>query len=360
MHPKLDLFEEFEAVTREEWLADINRHLKGKPLESLAWNINPDLSIEPYPATQTTKNLNLPQVVAQNDWKIVEKIVVKDVVIANKIALNALSWGAESLELELLTILDANDLEQLLKNIELSMIDLVFVGKTIQDSPMNFLKVLHQVTKGKGLQGAVDLGQEASLECILFIKDYMSNISVLNISLIEDGDLIKNIATFLKSTTTCFDTLLEKGLDVDDLSTWFRLKLEVDGNYFLELAKIRAIKRLWLGLLEAYGATKAAFPHIAVTTKSAATDNQHRNMITATTQAMAAAIGGANSILVTPSSSWKNADGFSLRIARNVQHLLKLESYLDRVVDPASGSYYIENISQQIVEKTWLRFQSLV
>lgn len=360
MHPKLDLFEEFEAVTREEWVADVKRYLKEKPLESLEWNIGSEIAVKPYPTAQQVQPLNLPNTTTQNDWKIVDRVVVEDIALANKTALKALNWGAESLQLEFLAMPTAKDLELLLKGIELSMVDLVFVGEILQKQAMEFLQLLKQVTAGQSLKGAIELGAQQSLECILFIKDYIPNISIIVIQLKEEGDLVQNIVSLLQQASTCLDALLAKGCEIDELSKYFRLKIEVGDNYFVELSKIRAIKRLWLGLLEAYGAKEAAFPHIVVLTKSAATDNQYQNMITATTQTMAAAIAGANSILVTPSTNWKEGDDFSLRIARNVQHLLKLESYLDRVVDPATGSYYIENISQQIAQKVWTKFQNLV
>ncbi|MCP4440496.1 MAG: hypothetical protein GY810_16245 [Aureispira sp.] len=360
MHSKLDLFGEFDAVSREEWIEEVKRYLKGKPMEGLDWNSDSGLVVEPYPSPNTVAPLGIADLNSQNNWKIVEHIKVGEVATANKQALEALKWGAESLQFEFGTLPTADELRLLLSKIHLSMIDIVFLGDTIQQSAMEFLKNLQEATEGQPVKGAVELGQQVSLECVLFIKDYLPKLSVVDVAIAQEGNLIENLANMLSHVSVCIDGLLAKGIEINTISQYFRLKVEVDDNYFIELSKIRAIKRLWLGILEAYEATEASLPHIAVITKSAATDNQHRNMITATAQTMAAAIGGANSILVTPSTDWPTADTFSLRIARNVQHLLKMESYLDRVMDPAMGSYYIESISQKIIEKSWLKFHELV
>jgi methylmalonyl-CoA mutase len=87
-------------------------------------------------------------------------------------------------------------------------------------------------------------------------------------------------------------------------------------------------------------------------------ENENTNMIRSTTQAMAAVIGGANRLVVRSANNESNT--FTRRIARNVQHLLKMESYLDRVVDPAAGSYYIEALTNQLAEKAWGIFQAKV
>jgi len=82
-------------------------------------------------------------------------------------------------------------------------------------------------------------------------------------------------------------------------------------------------------------------------------------MIAATTQAMAAALAGVDSIYIRPCNGKEQADDFTRRIARNVQHILQSESYLNRVVDPSAGSYYIENLTVAIAEKAWQQFCNL-
>ncbi len=81
------------------------------------------------------------------------------------------------------------------------------------------------------------------------------------------------------------------------------------------------------------------------------------NMLRSTTEAMSAAVAGADSISVLPfDNAYKEADEFGYRIARNQQLLLKEESYLEKIVDPAAGSYYIENLTDQIARGAWEHF----
>jgi methylmalonyl-CoA mutase len=85
------------------------------------------------------------------------------------------------------------------------------------------------------------------------------------------------------------------------------------------------------------------------------TADPHQNMIRAATQAMSAVIAGVDRLTVQPAED----TAFGRRIARNVQHLLKMESYLDRVIDPAAGSYYIEKLTDALAEKAWGLFQTI-
>ena len=84
-------------------------------------------------------------------------------------------------------------------------------------------------------------------------------------------------------------------------------------------------------------------------------------MIRSATQAMSAVIGGVDALFAMPANlpQKKDSTAFTRRIARNVQHLLRLESYMEKVVDPAGGSYYIENLTTQFVAKAWEEFLAI-
>jgi methylmalonyl-CoA mutase len=86
-------------------------------------------------------------------------------------------------------------------------------------------------------------------------------------------------------------------------------------------------------------------------------DDPFTNMLRTQTEAMSAIIGGTDSLTVQPYDiSFRKPDEFSERIARNQQLILKKESYFDKVVDPAAGSYYIENLTNMIAENAWKLF----
>ncbi|MDV7393168.1 methylmalonyl-CoA mutase family protein, partial [Arthrospira platensis SPKY1] len=90
-------------------------------------------------------------------------------------------------------------------------------------------------------------------------------------------------------------------------------------------------------------------------------ENANTNMIRASTQAMSAAIGGADLIYVLPANHALDeaSTAFTRRIARNVQHVLKMESRLHQVLDPGAGSYYIEKLTDKLAAQAWAKFQEL-
>ncbi|MDE6352136.1 MAG: methylmalonyl-CoA mutase small subunit, partial [Muribaculaceae bacterium] len=87
----------------------------------------------------------------------------------------------------------------------------------------------------------------------------------------------------------------------------------------------------------------------------------HVNLLRSQTEAMSAALAGVDSITVVPfDTPYKTPDAFSERIARNQQFLLKEESHLDKVVDPAGGSYYVETLTVSIAKEAWKLFIDVV
>ena len=138
--------------------------------------------------------------------------------------------------------------------------------------------------------------------------------------------------------------------------------LSVGSNYFMEIAKLRAVRLLWSTLIEQYQPACDCAYRITLNTVASSWNktlyDPYVNMLRSTTEAMSAALGGADSIALKPFDiAYKQEDEFSSRISRNVQIILKEESYFDKVVDPAAGSYYIENLTNSIIEHAWSLFR---
>jgi len=130
----------------------------------------------------------------------------------------------------------------------------------------------------------------------------------------------------------------------------------------MEIAKIRAARILWSKICEAYGISEEKRTiHIHTTSSqwNMTLYDPHVNMLRGTTEAMSSILGGADLITVLPfDTPYGNGSAFSDRVARNVQIILRDEAYLDRVVDPSAGSYYIENLTDAIAEKAWELFRN--
>ena len=136
-----------------------------------------------------------------------------------------------------------------------------------------------------------------------------------------------------------------------DVARHIQWNLGAGSSYFIEIARIRAARHLFSNLLAAYGGKQdtQVFIHSITTDWNKTIFDSHVNMLRLTTEAMAAVLGGCDSLLVNPyDSCYREPGDFSERISRNIQHILKEESYFDRVVDPAAGSYYIESLTDSL------------
>jgi methylmalonyl-CoA mutase len=129
----------------------------------------------------------------------------------------------------------------------------------------------------------------------------------------------------------------------------------------MEIAKFRAARMLWANIVKGYNPEKECsckmFAHAVTSTWNQTAYDPYVNMLRGTTEAMSATLAGVHSLEVLPFDyAFEQPTEFSKRIARNVELLLKHESHFDQVIDPAGGSYYIENLTKNIAEQAWKLF----
>jgi len=143
---------------------------------------------------------------------------------------------------------------------------------------------------------------------------------------------------------------------VDAAAAQVQFVFAVGSNYFFEIAKLRAARLLWAQAVAAFrpqnldsGAMRL---EVRTSRLNKSACDRYTNVLRATTEAMAAAIGGCDGLTV-------EAFGFSPRLAENIQHLIREESHLDAVADPAGGSYYIEALTDALARDAWKLFQSV-
>lgn len=141
------------------------------------------------------------------------------------------------------------------------------------------------------------------------------------------------------------------------------VRLAVDTDQFLGLAKLRATRRILWQIAKACGAEAAAGKvHLAAetSTRMLARRDPWVNMLRTTIACAAAAMGGADEITVLPfTHALGRPDAFARRVARNTHHVLMEESYLHRVADPAGGSGYVESLTSDLAAKAWGIFQAI-
>ncbi|WP_338872332.1 methylmalonyl-CoA mutase family protein [Spirosoma sp. SC4-14] len=169
----------------------------------------------------------------------------------------------------------------------------------------------------------------------------------------------QELAFTLAYLADLYDYLTDSGLSIEQLIAKTMLSVAVGTSYFMEIAKLRALRVLFNRLCSFYTpGNPGVFVHAQTSTFYNATATPYTNMLRATAEAMAAVVGGCNALTIPPYDTVLGQSGseFSDRIARNISILLKEESHLDKVADPSAGAYYIESLTNQLTESAWLLF----
>ncbi|MCA8933181.1 MAG: methylmalonyl-CoA mutase, partial [Rhodospirillaceae bacterium] len=140
-------------------------------------------------------------------------------------------------------------------------------------------------------------------------------------------------------------------------------RFSVDCDFFETIAKLRAARRMWSRITAASGASEPAqamWTAVRTADRMMSRVDPWVNILRTSVAAFAAALGGADAITVEPyDAALGLPDGTSMRIARNIQHLLCEETSLNKVIDPSGGSWYIESLTDQLAEAAWHEFQAI-
>jgi methylmalonyl-CoA mutase len=176
------------------------------------------------------------------------------------------------------------------------------------------------------------------------------------------ADAAEELAVALSSGARYLDALLQAGLSADRASHQVAVQIAVGRDTFLELCKVRALRTCWQKLLAAAGATGTprTWVHAVCSSRTLTARDPWVNMLRVTTQVFSAVLGGAD--LVTPTTfdqALGPASALGRRVARNTGLVLREESFLGKVADPAGGSYYLETLTDALAREAWKRFQAL-
>lgn len=392
------LFAEFPAVSTEAWEAAIAVDLKGADYErKLVWRTTEGFNLRPYYRAENLEGLEtlgtqagefpyLRGVSGDNNWLTHQTIAVSCPKAANETALKMLNAGVDSLGFCLSEPLTAEALDTLLADIVLSAVELTFCGKGAgqavalvlakaenqgvakDELHVNFCIdpiVKHLSQKGEWCeecQGGACISKLAEL--VKATAEY-KHVRVVNVSANVFSDcgstIVEELGFGLSVAHEYLVRLMEAGLTVDQAARKIRLTFAVTSNYFMEMAKFRAVRLLWANIVKQYepacDCSCKAFVHARTSAWNQTVYDPYVNMLRGTTEAMSATIAGVHSLEVLPfDHSYTAPTEFSERIARNQSLLLKHESHFDQVIDPAGGSYYIETLTKTIAEEAWKLF----
>lgn len=171
---------------------------------------------------------------------------------------------------------------------------------------------------------------------------------------------IQELAYALATAALYVEEGQKNGFTVENLADKLIFSFAVDSDYFMNIAKLRAARRLWAQFAEAYDADPDHFKmviHAVTSERSETLYDEHANILRTANQAFAAVIGGIQYLEVHPyNHASAKENPLADRIARNIHLILKEETHITEVVDPAGGSWYVEQLTDELAVKAWEKF----
>ncbi len=364
------LFKDFPEVSAKAWKQKIQYELKGKDYnEQMVWESLEGIKVKPFYHSEDVTNSKGLLATAAPNWKIGHIIYAGNAIMANERALEFLGKGAEAIQF---IIPDEKvDTQLLLKNIDLSShriyLSMQFLSK-------DFIKNLFsKVANANRIFLQLDLidnlsrtgnwyrSLERDHQDLNELVDVDSNnLFSVDTSLYENAgaNMVQQLAFAMAHANEYLNHLESTG-KIKNLKS-LQFKVSVGGNYFFEIAKLKALRILWNTLCDAYDIQVACHIMAMPSKRNKTIYDYNANMLRTTTECMAAVFGGANTVFNLPYDSlYHKVNDFAERIALNQLILLKEESYFDRVSNPAEGSYYITALTEQLAEKALILFKSI-
>ena len=394
------LFSEFPEVTTEQWEAAIEKDLKGADYnKKLIWKTIEGFDVKPYYRAVDLQGLeyleNNPNEKpfvrghhsTNNEWEIRMDMDCDDLKAQNTIALECLERGVNSVGFNAKNVQGEEDLKVLLNGIYPEYIRLNFLkSRNFLDllkifvaycknnnidcskvkGSLNFDSYFYALKHGK-FYGSNKENMDEAAEIMKYAKENLPLFKTITIN----GNIFSNAGSSISQelgfslamANEYLYNMTERGISAENCVERMMLSFATGSTYFMEIAKIRAARLLWSNIAEQYSKDEKAsriFIHCEDTKYNKTVFDAYVNMLRTTTETMSAVVGGADSIAVMPFDvAFKQSDEFSRRIAVNQQILLKEESYLDKIIDPSAGSYYIETLTNNIAEKAWDLFKEV-
>ena len=395
---KEKLFSDFSPVTTEQWMEKVTADLKGADFEKkLVWKTNEGFKVKPFYRKEDLEGLKTTDALPgefpylrgnkkdNNEWLVRQEIRVDDVKGANAKALDILNKGIDSLSFHVKAKeLNAAYLEMLLEGICAECVELNF--STCQGHVVDLANLLVEYFQKKGydlnkLHGSINFdylnkmlvkGKEKgslvdTAKALIAATAALPEYRVINVNALTLNNagayIYQELGYALAWGNEYMNQLTEAGIPAATVAKKIKFNFGISSNYFLEIAKFRAGRMLWADIVNSYlaeGDCKCAAQmkiHAETSSFNLTVFDSYVNLLRTQTEAMSAALAGVDSMTVVPfDKAYETPNDFSERLARNQQLLLKEESHFDKVIDPAAGSYYTENLTVSIAKQAWNLF----
>jgi methylmalonyl-CoA mutase len=369
-------FSEFSSLPKNSWQQKLEEELRGRSLADASHTIAPTVTMEPYYVANdlTTqpvyKDIQASQRLTPG-WLTLPNVVFDEPKEVNQRIKDHIQQGADGVWLDCgSTRLSHLELVKTLHTIRLTDTP-VFL-----DTPEAAPALIAELTQGASyyLKGGIvhdpvahwmrtgqdfvkafdDIAEGMALtKAMREFRSYKVESHVFH----EAGaDSVQELAYTLAALVTSLDQLTERGISPLVAANRLVFALSVDTDYLAQIAKLRALRYLFRRITRAYGLPDAlcqAFIHARSSRLYQSVRSLHTNIIRHTSEAMSAVLGGCDALSILPHAE---PTDFSERVARNISLVLKSESYLDKVADPAAGAYYLEILTARLAEAAWHLF----
>ncbi len=361
------LFSAFDPVSAKAFKQHIQYDLKGADYnDSVVWNSPEGIDVKPfYHREDLAKPLEIPG--SAKVWKIAQEIFILDPTVSAQTANDAVSKGVEALFFKAEKNFKSDLLFKHLEDkyipvylnfdfLEVHVVNMLFAEAGKWKTPLfaNCDTIGNLARSGNWFAG---MDQDFAATGAILDKNPQKSVIGIDSSLYQNAGatMVQQLAYALAHANEYLNHFGDK---LKDSPLMFKVSL--GGNYFFEIAKIRALRLLYSALAKAYQLPKTCHVIATPSRRNKVIYDYNTNMLRTTTECMSAVLGGADTVLNLPYDAlYHKTNDFAERISRNQLLVLKEESYFDKVSNPAQGSYYIESLTQQLAEKSMKLFKEL-
>ena len=352
----------------------IRQDLKGREPHTLYWEVEPGITADPFAHADDFAGVQPSPAQGPLQWDIGEEIPVgDDPAAANRLIMEALEGGAEALHLNVDRLLDAEALDLLLKGVYLDYIRLHIVGAGVGHGPAAWGAALADLARMRdlspeALRGGIAWDPAAAAhpdwvyaaDYLAFMRETLPRCYAFGLRESSEGLYAERAAALLARAHALATHLEERGASAEAAIERLCLAPLVGSAYFAEIGRLRALRLLWSHWRKYMGMSEGAPLMSAYFAPQAYGDEPFQNLIKTAIIAMSAVLGGVDGLCARPydeglSSGYPPALG--RRLARNAQHLLRMESGFENLEDPVRGAYFLEKLTCQFAEKIWTTFQ---
>lgn len=336
------LFEsDFPTVSSKEWMDKIVKDLRGIPFDKLNWHIDDTTLIDPYYTIDRDHEFDSPihnsilNQIENPSWNIIQDLS-----------------GASASEIEKSRLSDVSIIE-LQESDNLSNNEDIYCFTKSKQSLESIRSKYNKIIILTNPINTWISGESKDLDLQL-VNEQAASIHLSSSAFHNAGaDDFTEIAMALSSLNEYLHHLREN----DSSSKKIILNLTCGINFYSGVAKLRAIRILVDQLLSNYN-----FKDLSITINANTSSyynshkDQYTNLLRHTTMALSAVMGGADGVNVVP---FEKPSALAYRMARNIQHLIKEEAYMDKVEDMTAGSYFFEELTLTFIDKAWSKFLKL-